>query len=109
MQVFSALLNFLQYLHPSKALGYYETARALRAVGRECVWKRINAIENGEQVPNDILTHILKIRSRSTSFWCLQLLIEVVFFAYVAKEEAVDIEVLVDDFVTFYVANRGNR
>ena len=38
-----------------------ETARALRAVGRECVWKRINAVENGEQVPNDILTHILKI------------------------------------------------
>ena len=31
------------------------------------------------------------------------------FFVYVAKEEAVDIEVLVDDFVTFYVAGRGNR
>ena len=85
---------------------YCESARALRAVGRECVWKRINAIENDT---NDILTHNLKIRSRSTCFQCLQLLIEVVFFAYVAKEEAVDIEVLVDDFITFYVADRGNR
>ena len=96
-------------MHPSQAQGYGKTARALRAVGRECVWKRINDIENGEKVHNDILTHILKIRSRSTSFWCLQLLIEVGFFAYVAKEEAVDIEVLVDDFVTFYVTGRGNR
>ena len=47
----SKSLNFLQFLHPSKALGYRETARTLRAVGRECVWKRINAVENGEQVP----------------------------------------------------------
>jgi len=30
------------------------------------------------------------------------------FFAYVAKEEAVDIEVQVDDFVTFYVAGTAD-
>jgi len=57
--------NFLfgKFQHPVLAKGYRETIRAIRTIGRECVQKRITAIENGEQVPNDILTHIVKITS----------------------------------------------
>ena len=38
---------------------------AIRKIGRECVQRRISAIENGEQVPNDILTQIIKVTSES--------------------------------------------
>ena len=44
----------------SEIESYRETARAIRIIGRECIQKRITAIENGEEVPNDILTSALK-------------------------------------------------
>ena len=50
----------MQYLHPLKAAEYRETSRAIRAIGRDCIKKRIQLIERGEQAPNDILTHILQ-------------------------------------------------
>ena len=56
----------LQYLHPFEAEGYRETVRAIRAIGRDCIQKRIGTIENGEQPPNDILSHILQVVSKLT-------------------------------------------
>ena len=53
-------LFVLQYLHPFKAAEYRETSRAIRAIGRDCIKKRIQLIKRGEQAPNDILTHILQ-------------------------------------------------
>ena len=44
----------------SEIESYRETARAIRIIGRECIQKRITAIGNGEQVPDDILTSALK-------------------------------------------------
>jgi hypothetical protein len=35
--------------------------RALRMIGRDCIKKRIEMVESGKQVPNDILTHILQM------------------------------------------------
>ncbi|KAL5496599.1 hypothetical protein EMCRGX_G012912 [Ephydatia muelleri] len=76
---------FFQYLHPFEAKGYRKAVRALRTIGKECIVKRIKALDSGEEVPNDILTHILKVASAN---------------------ESADIEALVDDFVTFYVAGQ---
>ena len=42
---------------------YREAARAVRALGYKCIKKRIEAIHNGEEVPSDILSQILKIKS----------------------------------------------
>ena len=53
--------NFIQYLHPLEAEKYREVIRALRLIGEECIKKRIQMVESGEPVPNDILTHILQI------------------------------------------------
>eukprot|EP00731_Ephydatia_muelleri_P008733 Em0004g1071a len=70
-------------LHPFETRSYRETIRAMRSIGRECIRKRIRALDNGEDVPDDILTSILKVAS---------------------NDAAADIETLVDDFVTFYIA-----
>ena len=51
----------MQLLHPLKAKEYAKSARAMRSIGRECIKKRIKLIENGNEVPNDILTHILRV------------------------------------------------
>eukprot|EP00731_Ephydatia_muelleri_P008176 Em0004g514a len=78
---------FFQYLHPFEAKGYRKAVRALRTIGKECIVKRIKSLDSGEKVPNDILTHILKVASTN---------------------ESADIETLVDDFVTFYVAGEAS-
>ncbi|KAL5471218.1 hypothetical protein EMCRGX_G029311 [Ephydatia muelleri] len=57
----------------------------MRRIGRDCIEKRIKAVATGGEVPNDILTQILQISCTNTS---------------------VDMETLVDDFVTFYVAGQ---
>lgn len=54
-------VGILKYLHPFEAAKYRQAARDIRAIGRDCIKRRIKMIENGEQVPNDILTHILQI------------------------------------------------
>jgi len=77
--------RFFQYMHPFKTKLYRESVKAIRTIGRECIQKRINAIENGEQVPNDILTQIIRITK---------------------TDENVAIEDLVDDFATFYLAGQ---
>ena len=59
----------LQYYHPFKAEEYRRTSRAIRAIGRDCIKKRIQLIESGEQVPNDILTHILQVASTYVALW----------------------------------------
>ena len=48
-------------LHPLEVRGYRETIRALRIIGRDCIMKRITAIEAGEDVPRDILSSILQV------------------------------------------------
>ena len=54
----------MQYLHPYVMEGYREAVRALRAIGRDCIQKRIKALEEGQTVPHDILTCILKTASK---------------------------------------------
>ena len=69
--------------------------------------KRIKTIENGEQPPNDILTHILKVASTTCkcgSCCCYGL---IVFFSphtASTETETVSVETLLDDFCTYYVA-----
>lgn len=67
------------------AEGYRESIRGMRQIGRDCIVQRYKAISNDEEVPNDILTQILRVAS---------------------GEKAVDFEVLVDDFVSFYIAGK---
>ena len=73
----------MQLLHPHVTEGYRETVRAIRQIGKECIVRRIKAIDNNEEVPNDILTQIIRVAS---------------------SDKEVDLEDLVDDFATFYVA-----
>ncbi|XP_074852637.1 cholesterol 24-hydroxylase isoform X2 [Carettochelys insculpta] len=61
-----------------------ESVRLLRSTGKECIERRRKAIQNGEEVPRDILTQILKGDE--------------------AQEETRDDESLLDNFVTFFIA-----
>nr|XP_016851458.1 PREDICTED: cholesterol 24-hydroxylase isoform X2 [Anolis carolinensis] len=60
-----------------------ESLRLLRRTGKACIEQRQKAIKNEEEVPMDILTQILK---------------------NAAQEEHHDIENMLDNFVTFFVA-----
>ncbi|XP_028677168.1 cholesterol 24-hydroxylase-like isoform X1 [Erpetoichthys calabaricus] len=57
----------------------------LRKIGKECIDKRKAAILRGEEVPQDILTQILKTAE---------------------QEEQVDDEIMIDNFVTFFIAGQ---
>ena len=63
VRLFNISYSFAQYLHPYKTQSYRMAVQAIRKIGRECIQWRISAIENGEQVPNDILTQIIKVTS----------------------------------------------
>ena len=39
---------------------YRSTVRKLRAIGREVILKRIGAVQHGDHVPDDLLTHLLR-------------------------------------------------
>ena len=54
----------MQFFHPFEVKGYQKAARALRTIGRNCIQKRIKALDNGEEVPRDILSYILKVASK---------------------------------------------
>ena len=73
----------LQILTPFKVKGYCEAIRALRKIGRDLIEKRILAVEREEELPNDILTQVLRIAS---------------------TEKVVSVEDLVDDFAVFFFA-----
>ncbi|XP_038072891.1 cholesterol 24-hydroxylase-like [Patiria miniata] len=60
----------------------------LRETGRRCIEERLKAMEKQEEVPSDILTHILK---------------EVDGFK---KESAIDLEGLIDEFITLFIAGQ---
>ena len=60
----SLFLLLTQYMHPIETESYRETARAIRMIGKDCIERRIRAIKTGEQVPNDILSHILEHASK---------------------------------------------
>ena len=77
------LLFFPQYLRPFAGSKYIDAAYKLRQIGRHCIEQRIKSIQNNEDVPHDILTQIISITQ---------------------KEENIQVEDLVDDFVTFYAA-----
>ncbi|XP_053331287.1 cholesterol 24-hydroxylase [Spea bombifrons] len=63
----------------------HQSVKLLRQTGKECIERRQRAIEEGEEVPVDILTQILKSA---------------------ALEEECDPESLVDNFVTFFIAGQ---
>uniref|UniRef100_A0A8B9Y957 Cholesterol 24-hydroxylase n=1 Tax=Bos mutus grunniens TaxID=30521 RepID=A0A8B9Y957_BOSMU len=80
----SASRNTLAKFMPGKWKQLRETresVRFLRQVGKEWVQRRREALQRGEDVPADILTQILK-----------------------AEEGAQDDEILLDNFVTFFIA-----
>ncbi|KAM3917967.1 cholesterol 24-hydroxylase-like isoform 1-T1 [Leptodactylus fuscus] len=60
-----------------------ESARLLRNTGRECIQRRKKAIQDGAEIPMDILTQILK---------------------GAALEGDYDMEDLLDNFITFFIA-----
>ena len=72
-------------MHPYLTEGYRETIRAMRKIGQDCIAHRFKAIANKEEVPNDILTQIVRMASSDAC-------------------RGVDLEDLVDDFITFYIA-----
>ena len=75
-----------QLCHPFEAEGYRETIRAIRRIGRECILQRLEAVKNNEEVPNDILTQIIRISTTNNN---------------------VVLEDLVDDFATFFIAGKS--
>uniref|UniRef100_A0A8C4TG15 Cholesterol 24-hydroxylase-like n=1 Tax=Erpetoichthys calabaricus TaxID=27687 RepID=A0A8C4TG15_ERPCA len=71
--------------HWNYVKGVENAAVLLRKIGKECIDKRKAAILRGEEVPQDILTKILKTAE---------------------QEEQVDDEIMIDNFVTFFVAGQ---
>ena len=100
----------LQYMHPWKSEEYREAARMIRQIGRDCIQERMAAVKNGEDVPNDILSTILKIGSKNCIY-------NIHIFMYAAlnifvviepvNEQDFTVEDLVDDFVGFYGAGQA--
>ncbi len=72
-----------QYIKPFGGYKYTDAAAKLREIGRYCILKRIESIKNGEQDHHDILTQIITLTQ---------------------KQGNINLEDLIDDFVTFYVA-----
>ena len=81
-------LNSLQLFHPFATEGYRESIRAMRRIGQDCITRRFKAIADKEAVPNDILTQIVRAASSDAC-------------------RGIDLEDLVDDFVTFYIAGES--
>ena len=62
-------------MHPWKSEEYREAARMIRQIGRDCIQERIAAVKNGEEVPNDILSTILKIGSKNCMYTLVHMLV----------------------------------
>ncbi|KAJ1105398.1 hypothetical protein NDU88_002804 [Pleurodeles waltl] len=62
-----------------------EAAGFLRQTGKECIQKRKWAVQNGEEVPQDILTRILKSAEEQGNY---------------------DDELMLDNFITFFIAGQ---
>ena len=85
-----------------KNLTYAETALKVRQIGEYCIRKRLTALENNEEVPHDILTLILQtVRELA----CVAVIIVILILLLMSvTEDSIDMEELLDDFVTFYAA-----
>ncbi|KAL5479553.1 hypothetical protein EMCRGX_G023087 [Ephydatia muelleri] len=70
-----------KYLHPFETRSYCEVARTLRMIGQECVEQRIKNMQAGKELPNDLLTCVLKLASNA---------------------QAADLESLVDNFINLH-------
>uniref|UniRef100_A0A8C6SV54 Cholesterol 24-hydroxylase n=1 Tax=Neogobius melanostomus TaxID=47308 RepID=A0A8C6SV54_9GOBI len=83
---------FLRYSYNPKNRAFIkevrEACRLLRTTGAQWINERKKAIENGENVPKDILTQIIKSAGQEES---------------VTKA---DEEVMIDNFVTFFIAGQ---
>ncbi|KAM4662409.1 cholesterol 24-hydroxylase-like [Discoglossus pictus] len=62
-----------------------ESAQLLRRTGKECIERRRKLVEEGEELPDDILTQILK---------------------GAGPEDNCDNELIIDNFVTFFIAGQ---
>jgi cholesterol 24(S)-hydroxylase len=85
--------------------------RNLRKFAREKILNRIKDIENGEHVPNDILTIIINTCSIGLCFFQQKLVI--IFnkqdeknFLILKEHDKLDLEELIDDFITFFNAGQ---
>ena len=84
---------------------YRESVVAMRKIGHDCIEKRIKVVNNGEEAPNDILTQIIQSCGRCDHI-CQHALCTWLYL-YSATDKSVDMETLVDNFVTFYIAGGG--
>ncbi|XP_069805535.1 cholesterol 24-hydroxylase-like [Dendropsophus ebraccatus] len=88
MQGMVEMRNPLVKFLPSKKKIIHEVqdaVRLLRKTGKECIERRQKMIQDGVEVPNDILTQILR---------------------GAVLEDDCDIEVMIDNFVTFFIAGQ---
>ncbi|XP_040268058.1 cholesterol 24-hydroxylase-like isoform X1 [Bufo bufo] len=78
---------FMEYMprHWSFIRQVQESADLLRKTGRECIMRRKKAMLDGEELPKDILTKILK---------CAE------------QEDGMDDEIMLDNFITFFIAGQ---
>ena len=56
----------MQYKRFGKNREYAKTALKVRQIGEYCIRKRLTALENKEEVPQDILTVILRTAREDT-------------------------------------------
>ena len=62
--IFTKLHVAFQILHPFETERYCKAVRTLREIGKECIQKRIKEVNDGREVPNDILSFMLQSASR---------------------------------------------
>ncbi|XP_059504877.1 cholesterol 24-hydroxylase-like isoform X2 [Stegostoma tigrinum] len=78
---------YMQYMpqHRKFVKEVWDSLELLRSTGRQCIKERKRAVANGEDVPKDILTSILKIAE---------------------QEGECDDGLMLDNFVTFFIAGQ---
>ena len=87
-----------------------QAVRFLRKTGKEQILKRLEMIKNNDELPNDILTTILMCHSKLFFLDFNSLHLQELFFALFEKEENyLNIETMVDDFITFFVGGISTR
>ena len=94
----------MQYIVIGQNRSYAQTALKVRQIGEYCIRNRLTALENKQEIPHDILTLILQtVRECSAQY--LNLVVGQNYLVIISDtNKTLDIEELVDEFVTFYLA-----
>ena len=78
----------------------------IRKIGRDRILEKIESFKESDTPSTDILSSILQSASKNTSLKDIQVDFELNTFFVVKEESNLDLERMVDDFMTFFFAGQ---